>query len=142
MRNQTLVDTVVIPGHFSSHPGAIASISVINDSNLEHLQYADEETAGKELAEFLLEVIPAGVLNEAFHRIASKVEMVEELGDIFDELAFEKLATSIDPGLNALFVDKCNQWNGGVGSTAISLEFIQKAITYAKTGHVDMPDIT
>jgi hypothetical protein len=142
MRTQNLVDTVLIPGHFSFHqfPDAVASFAVMNDVNLTHLSYEEEDAAGKQLAEFLLDVIPAGVLDAAFHKLEAKVLMLEELGELFDEIAFDKLCTSVDPGLNAFFVDKNNQWNGGVGSTTQALSFIQKAIEYAQYGHVEKAD--
>jgi hypothetical protein len=131
-RSQNLVDSIILTGRYSAHPDAIASLSVKNDPNLKTLTYDEESSAAEELATFLLQVIPAGILAETYEKIQDKVEMLDELGDFFDVLALEGLSEHVDPKLNEYFALKQQNWNGGSASTEQMFIFIEAAIEYAR----------
>jgi hypothetical protein len=137
MRKQNLVDSISIPGHFTQHADAVALIAVNNDLELSSLTYEQEKEAAEHLGSFLLQVIPAGVLASTIDNVAGKVQRLGELGDAFDDISLDKILTSVDPALNAYIVDKHAAWNGGVATTEVLLAFIERAINYAKDGHVE-----
>jgi hypothetical protein len=129
---------VVIQGNYSNNPDAVASFAVKNNPGVGPLSYDDEKEAAEQLATFLLQVVPAGVLALAYEQIESKIENLGELGDIFDDLSFDVMLNRVDPGVNAFIVDKHKLWNGGAASTQFLLDFIRQAIDYTSTGHAEI----
>lgn len=132
LRTQKLVDVLSIPGNFAANPDAVASLNVINDPSALLIDPMVEEGAVEHIVDFLLSTIPAGILLQVVDALVQPVWQLEELAEVFDELAIDRVLTSVDTVAHTLLVAKNVEFNGGLRPTKAVLEFITQGIEYLK----------